>query len=127
LNISGFNQSASELIAGLNYKQAIERSAMDILSSYPNLLEVITKESSSNKKLKISRNTEDRFYQAHITTISDRKQKRVGKMLMLNDVTEAVNYEEKLLDKSRQLAELNTFKDKMFNIVAHDIRDPIAV
>ncbi|MEX2103832.1 MAG: HAMP domain-containing sensor histidine kinase, partial [Bacilli bacterium] len=77
--------------------------------------------------VQISRKAEDRFYQVHMTTISDKKLKPVGKMLLLSDVTEAVHYEERLHDNARQLAELNTFKDKMFNVVAHDIRDPLAV
>jgi K+-sensing histidine kinase KdpD len=48
-------------------------------------------------------------------------------MLLLSAVTETVHYEERLLDNARQLSELNNFKDKMFNVVAHDIRDPLAV
>ncbi|KAI7273313.1 hypothetical protein KC345_g7038 [Hortaea werneckii] len=48
-------------------------------------------------------------------------------MLLLRDVTEAVHAEEKLRDSARQLSELNAFKDRMFSVVAHDIRDPLAV
>ena len=40
---------------------------------------------------------------------------------------ELAKIEKKLLDNSRQLRELNAFKDRMFNVVAHDIRDPLAV
>jgi PAS domain S-box-containing protein len=126
-NITGFNQSASRLIDGLNDKKAMGQPATDLFSLYPGLLETIMQESSTNHKVQISGKAEDRFYQVHMTTISDRNLKSVGKMLLLRDVTETVHYEERLLDNARQLAELNTFKDKMFNVVAHDIRDPLAV
>lgn len=125
--ITGYNQSASGLIDGLNNKGAIGQSAVELFSLYPNLLEIITKEPALNNKVQISRHGEDRFYHAHMTTISDKKLKPVGKMLLLSDITETVHYEERLLHSARQLAELNAFKDKMFNVVAHDIRDPLAV
>lgn len=125
--ITGYNQSASGLIDGLNNKGAIGQSAAELFSLYPNLLEIITKEPALNNKVQISRHGEDRFYHAHMTTISDKKLKPVGKMLLLSDITETVHYEERLLHSARQLAELNAFKDKMFNVVAHDIRDPLAV
>ncbi|CAH1214558.1 Adaptive-response sensory-kinase SasA [Paenibacillus plantiphilus] len=125
--ITGYNQSASRLIDGLNDKGAIGQSAAELFSLYPTLLEIITKDPALNNKVQISRHGEDRFYHAHMTTISDKKLKPVGRMLLLSDITETVHYEERLLHSARQLAELNAFKDKMFNVVAHDIRDPLAV
>jgi PAS domain S-box-containing protein len=125
--ITGYNQSASRLIEGLHSKNAIGQPAADLFSRYPDLLEIIMKEPSSNSKVRISGKVEDRFYHVHMTTISEKNLKSVGKMLLLSDVSETVHYEERLLDNARQLTELNTFKDKMFNVVAHDIRDPLAV
>jgi signal transduction histidine kinase len=126
-DISGFNQSASRVIEGLNSKVAIGKPATSILSLYPRLLERVIQGASSENKVQISGNPDGRFYNVHITIISDSKLKPVGKMLLLSDVTETVRSEERLLDNARQLSELNTFKDKMFNVVAHDIRDPLAV
>lgn len=125
--LTGFNHSAAQLIEGLNSKKAIGQPAADLFSLYPNLLETIVQEPSSNNKVRIAGKAKDRFYNVHMTSINNRNLKPVGKMLLLSDVTETVHYEERLLDHSRQLAELNTFKDKMFNVVAHDIRDPLAV
>jgi PAS domain S-box-containing protein len=126
-NITGFNQSASQLIEGLNSKKAIGQPAADLFSLYPNLLEIIMQEPSSNHKVQLYGKSNNRYYNVQMTTFSDSHLKPVGKMLLLSDVTETVHYEERLLDNARQMAELNTFKDKMFNVVAHDIRDPLAV
>jgi len=45
---------------------------------------------------------------------------------LLHDITESIQYEKSLLQQANQLSELNLFKDKMFKVVAHDIRDPLA-
>jgi PAS domain S-box-containing protein len=126
-SITSFNQAAVRVIEGLNNKKAIGQPAALLLSIYPKLLDKILKGPSTESKVRILEQNEDRFYNVHMTLISDSKQKPVGKMLLLSDVTETVLTEERLLDNARQLSELNTFKDKMFNVVAHDIRDPLAV
>lgn len=126
--IASFNQSASQAIESLNRKNAVGQPAAQIFSMYPKLLErFIKQEPSSDHKVQITGQADAKFYNVHLSLICDNNQKPVGKMLLLSDVTETVHNEETLLYKSRQLAELNTFKDKMFNVVAHDIRDPLAV
>jgi signal transduction histidine kinase/PAS domain-containing protein len=126
-SITGFNQSASQVIEGLHSKKAVGQPAAHIFAPYPKLLERIMQEPSSESKVQISGPADDRFYNVHMSTISNSNLKPVGKMLLLSDVTESVHSEERLLDNAKQLRVLNTFKDKMFNVVAHDIRDPLAV
>ncbi|MEX2460389.1 MAG: histidine kinase N-terminal 7TM domain-containing protein [Paenibacillaceae bacterium] len=124
--ITRYNQSASQVIEGLN-KKAIGQPVAHIFFLYPVLLEIIMQETLLESKVQISGQADDKFYNVHMSLIRDNKQKPVGKMLQLSDVTEAVRTEERLHDNARQLRELNTFKDKMFNVMAHDIRDPLAV
>jgi signal transduction histidine kinase len=125
--IASFNQSASQAIESLNHKNVVGQPAAHIFSLYPKLLERINQEPSSDHKAQITGQADAKFYNIHLSLIFDNNQKPVGKMLLLSDVTETAQYEDTLIYKSRQLAELNTFKDKMFNVVAHDIRDPLAV
>ena len=121
-----FNQSAKGIIEGL-HKKRIGQPASQVFSRYPALLERIIQGTTSDYKLQISGQPDAKFYNLQISSVSDRNQKPVGKMLLLSDVTEMVRSERKLLENSRQLKELNAFKDRMFNVVAHDIRDPLAV
>lgn len=127
-SIASFNQSASQAIESLNRNHVVGQPAEHIFSLYPKLLERLMKqEPSSEQKVQITGQADAKFYNVHVSLIHDNNQKPVGKMLLLSDVTDTVRNEEALLYKSSQLAELNTFKDKMFNVVAHDIRDPLAV
>jgi len=127
--ITSFNRSASQLFESLHNKRVLGQPAADIFSRYPDVLDTFMQAAPSSYKFKISgtSKSQDRTYNAHLTMINDRKLKQVGKMLMLSDITDTVLYEEKLRDNASQLAELNSFKDKMFKVVAHDIRDPLAL
>ncbi|OAS16686.1 sensor histidine kinase [Paenibacillus oryzisoli] len=124
--LTSFNQSSKRVIAGIN-PSWIGQPAVQVFSQYPVLLERVRQGPTLENKIQISSRADQRFYNVHLSYIHDHVQKPAGKMLLLSDVTEMVRSEEILRDNARQLSELNTFKDKMFNVVAHDIRDPLAV
>ncbi|OBZ10279.1 histidine kinase N-terminal 7TM domain-containing protein [Bacillus sp. FJAT-26390] len=124
--LTSFNQSSKQVIKGINNKW-IGLPAAQVFLQYPLLLERIMQGPSLNSKVQISGQADEPYYNVHMTLISDKNQKPAGKMFLLSDVTEMVRSEERLLDNARQLSELNMFKDRMFNVVAHDIRDPLAV
>ncbi|CAN7177315.1 histidine kinase N-terminal 7TM domain-containing protein [Paenibacillus sp. LjRoot56] len=124
--LTSFNQSAKRVIAGID-PNWIGQPAGQIFSQFPMLLERVLQGPSMESKIPISGLADRRFYNVHMSYIHDHAQKPAGKMLLISDVTEMVRSEEILRDNARQLSELNTFKDKMFNVVAHDIRDPLAV
>lgn len=126
-SITSFNQSAKQVIGELHDKKVIGQPAAQIFALYPRLLEKITQGPSVESRVQISTLTDLKHYNVHVSHVYDSRQKPVGKMLLLRDVTEAVLAEETLRTNARQLSELNTFKDKMFTVLAHDIRDPLTV
>ncbi|WP_169834462.1 sensor histidine kinase [Paenibacillus donghaensis] len=125
-SLISYNRSAARVIGGLNNK-SIGCSASQVFSRHPLLMDKMLQEPSSASKVQLSDPEDDRFYNVQLTFVSNNNNRPVGKMLLLTDVTDTVRVEEKLLENARQLSELNTFKDRMFSVVAHDIRDPIAV
>lgn len=126
--LTSFNRSAGEVVDGLN-SRSIGKTASEVFSGSPLLLERMMQEPSSVSKLQLSNHAGNKIYHVQLSYIRKRNNnhKPVGKMLLLSDITDSVRTEERLLDNARQLAELNTFKDRMFSVVAHDIRDPVAV
>lgn len=67
-----------------------------------------------------------KHYICSLTYIHDTGSTPIGKMMMFNDITELMENEARLRETARQMSQLNVFKDKLFTVVAHDIRDPIA-
>jgi signal transduction histidine kinase len=124
-NISEFNRSASRMIRGLHNRTGIGQPAENIFFPYPALLDTILKEPVPDNKILFGDN--DRVYQAQMLYIHDSRSRPTGKMLLLSDATDAVRSEERLINNARQLQELNTLKDELFSVVAHDIRDPLAI
>ncbi|NQX67759.1 hypothetical protein HQN90_16690 [Paenibacillus alba] len=125
-SLTSFNQSAKRVIAGINSKW-IGQPAVQVFSQYPVLLDKIKQGPFMEGKVQLAGHADEQFYNVHVSFINDKNQKPVGKMLLLSDVTDMVRSEITLLENAKQLRELNTFKDKMFSVVAHDIRDPLAV
>ncbi|MDG0794971.1 ATP-binding protein [Cohnella ginsengisoli] len=126
-NITGFNQSAGRTIQGLSRKNGIGQPASAVFAAHPELLRRIDRASGSEDHELLKDEAADRYYKVQLSLIADFRSRPTGKMLLLRDVTDAVRSEERLLENARQLRELNAFKDQMFNVIAHDIRDPMAV
>ncbi|WP_240415708.1 histidine kinase N-terminal 7TM domain-containing protein [Paenibacillus periandrae] len=125
--VTSFNQSARQVMAGLNHKKANGMLVSDVFSVYPELVDRTRQEPFKDSRLMITETQTSKVYNVHISQIKDNKQVALGIMLLLSDVTEDVHNQERLLTSSKQLGELNSFKDKLFNVIAHDIRDPLAV
>ncbi|MFC3747338.1 histidine kinase N-terminal 7TM domain-containing protein [Paenibacillus sp. GCM10012306] len=126
-NISEYNRSASRMIKGLYNRNGIGQPAAMLFSSYPTLLHTILQEPLSENRILFGDEDNDRIYQAQMLYIYDNRSRPSGKMLLLRDTTDAVRSEERLINNATQLQELNTFKDELFSVVAHDIRDPLAI
>jgi PAS domain S-box-containing protein len=124
-SLTSFNRSAKNVVSGLSNKSAGQPAAQ-VFSRYPLLLEIIVQGGDSAATIQLV-SPDGNVYNVHRSPVLNRRHKIVGTMLLLRDVTEAVHAEEKLRDNARQLSELNMFKDRLFSVVAHDIRDPLAV
>lgn len=125
--LRSYNNSADILFNQLPDTKLIGAPASQVLSPFPSLLQFMEHESDQYNVIRRSMQLGDRYYHVQFSNINGRHNKPVSKILILHDITESTRYEESLLQQSRQLSELNLFKDKMFNVIAHDIRDPLAV
>ncbi|QDH21141.1 histidine kinase N-terminal 7TM domain-containing protein [Saccharibacillus brassicae] len=120
----GFNPSARQMLPGLGGHQ-IGLSPEEVLAAMPALSGIVRTGAADFRQR--AADGGDGHYDVRFSTLRDRLQRPAGSMVLLTDIGEAVRAERRILDDSAKLEQLNTFKDKMFQVVAHDLRDPLAV
>jgi len=127
--IVSYNRAAEAMFPEFGLTIHYPADAGKVLSDHPELLESIHSANSGDERFPFHRFHENRhrYYNCSLTYIYDSGKSPIGKMLMFNDITELKENESRLRENARQLSELNAFKDKLFTVMAHDIRDPIAL
>jgi len=127
--IVSYNSAAEAVLPELGSTKRYPAHVEEVLSFSPELLERIRVSSTADERFPFRRSQGNRIkhYNCRLSFIYDSGKIPLGKMLMFNDITELKENEERLREYAHQLSELNTFKDKLFTVVAHDIRDPIVL
>lgn len=67
-----------------------------------------------------------KYFEITFTTINNKNTLQNGALLMFRDITESKVAEEKLQNQAEQLQKTNALKDKLFSIISHDLRTPLA-
>ncbi|MCU6793944.1 ATP-binding protein [Paenibacillus sp. WQ 127069] len=127
--IVSYNSAAQEVLPELGLMKRSPVNMEKVLSASPELLERIRTASDGDERFPFQRFHANRikYYNCSLSHIYESGEILIGKILMFSDITELKESETRLLENARQLSELNAFKDKLFTVVAHDIRDPIAL
>lgn len=127
--IVSYNRAAERVFPELGATSRYPAQVRDVLSACPELLERIRASDGRDERFPFHRVQAERdmYYTCSLSFIRETGTVPIGKMLVFNDITELKENEVRLRESARQLSELNAFKDKLFTVVAHDIRDPIAL
>jgi signal transduction histidine kinase len=126
--IVSYNSAAEGVLPELGLTKHYPAYVGEVLSARPELIERIRSASTGDERFTFQRSqvNDSKHYHCSLSFIYD-SGTPIGKMLMFNDITELKENEARLRENGRQLSDLNSFKDKLFTVVAHDIRDPIAI
>ncbi len=87
---------------------------------------VINKHVNDNLDIKLKDEEGDRYFEVAITPLFENETAFSGTLLIFWDITERKQAEEKLQKQADEMIILNQLKDRLFSVVSHDIRSPIA-
>jgi PAS domain S-box-containing protein len=126
-NITHANGAAKDIFDEWTDRAGQFHTIDNLLADHPELMSLLTDSRNSEHQISIQRADRLRHYHVKMSVIRDKDEHALGKLLQFSDITQIAEYQDKLLTKSEQLAELHAFKDKLFTVVTHDIRDPLAL
>lgn len=91
-----FNNSSKNIISELKHKEAIGKKIDDVLKEYKEILKAVNSNFYNESLITIKNNGQLKCYKVNINNICEKSGKFIGKILILNDVTEIELQREKL-------------------------------
>jgi diguanylate cyclase (GGDEF)-like protein/PAS domain S-box-containing protein len=87
-NIVNFNNASKNIISELKYTDAGDKKIDEVLKEHKTLLKAINNKTYDDNLININDNGQSRYYKMNINNIYEASGESIGKILILNDVTE---------------------------------------
>ncbi len=118
-HIADLNPAAQQLL-GVSRPHVIGRTAAQALAAYPNLIEPVCSSRTLQLELPLDANAVSRCYRVSCSSLADRRGFVLGRMVMLQDITEVKHAQELKLNQQRAIATLQE-RDR----VARELHDSL--
>jgi signal transduction histidine kinase len=114
---------AAQRILGQPASQVVGRSAAQVFSPWPDLMELCRKVSLAHAESILSVGD----YDVRLSLLSDRRDRPIGRVVVFHDVTERKRQEEALRQYALDLHIRNEELDVFAHTVAHDLKNPLTM
>jgi PAS domain S-box-containing protein len=88
--------------------------------------QLIQRQTDGTVEIELDSAEEKRHFEVSITVVRDKNEVQGGSLLIFWDITNLKKASERLHKQTEQLQELNELKSRLFSIIAHDLRSPLA-
>ena len=116
------NQEIRKILK-IEEKKIIGKRLELILPEQAELYELIKARKGGQLQLKLLNS--ELFLEASLTPLFENQHAYSGLIILIRDITERVEIQNKVRLQSEQLLGMNKLKDRLFSIIAHDLRGPL--
>ncbi|MBX0294209.1 histidine kinase N-terminal 7TM domain-containing protein [Haloarcula nitratireducens] len=109
------NDAGRQLLGG---DGVVNEPVADAFAEWPALRDTAVLEVSSETRTEIAR--DDRYFDVHVTPLYDDRDHRIGRLVLVHEMTEQKTRERQLEHRNQQL-------DRFASVVSHDLRNPLNV
>lgn len=125
--LTEINPAAMDLLHWGNFESDLSYQGNELFNHFPEVLKLLNQTDNGECLLPMKNGHDEQFLNVKMSILFDSRNEVRGKILLIRDMTEITVNQDRLLKNATQIAEFSTFKDKLFTVVAHDIRDPLAM
>jgi PAS domain S-box-containing protein len=123
-NVIHFNRTMKKFLPTQN--KIIGQPVDEVFPNQEALHRLVTRPTNGKEEITLPGRKEERFYEVSASALYDKKRKWIGTLLVFWNITGRKKTTEKLKAQSDELQRLNDLKAKVFSIIAHDLRSPLA-
>ena len=114
-----------KMILSIADESMIGKNIDSVFPNQPELFEYIIGRKDGRIKIELQRNGYPIFMEVSITALFENRNSYNGLIILTRDITEQVGIENRFRIQSDQLISTNKLKDRLFSIIAHDLRSPL--